>query len=285
MRSKLFVPASRADFFQKALASDADALSFDLEDSVEESRKAEARAALASFLASPDLQTNGGKRLIVRINASTTPHFEADVEAVTLPTLDTVNLPMVERESEVHELARLLDRFEARRGLTRPIGILVNIESPRGLRRAADLANCHPRVNGLQIGYGDLFGPAGIDPTDPDASQHVRLQVRLAAAEGRVAAYDGAHTNIRDLEGFRRSCAAAARLGFAGKSCIHPTQIAAANEIFRPDPEAVAHARRVVAAADDHLARGVGAFSVDGQLIDGPLIDRARLLLARVDRA
>ena len=284
MRSKLFVPASRADFFQKALASDADALSFDLEDSVEESRKAEARAALAAFLAAPDLKT-GGKRLIVRINASTTPHFEADVEAVALPTLDTVNLPMAERESEIHDLARLLDRIEARRGHGRPIGILVNIESPRGLRRAAELASCHPRVNGLQIGYGDLFGPAGIDPTDPDASQLVRLQVRLAAAEGGVAAYDGAHTNIRDLEGFRRSCAAAARLGFAGKSCIHPTQIAAANEIFRPDPEAVAHARRVVAAADDHLARGVGAFSVDGQLIDGPLIDRARLLLARVDRA
>lgn len=283
MRSKLFVPASRADFFQKALASDADGLSFDLEDAVEESRKADARAALAQFLSAPDLRT-AGKRLIVRINASTTRHFEADVEAIAHPSLDTVNLPMVERDSEIHELARLLDRVEARRGLQRPIGILVNIESPRGLRRAAELAGCHPRVNGLQIGYGDLFGPAGIDPTDQDASQYVRVQVRLAAAEAGIAAYDGAHTNIRDLEGFRASCAAAARLGFAGKSCIHPTQIAAANEVFKPTAEALAHARRVVAAADDHLARGIGAFSVDGQLIDGPLIDRARDLLSRAPR-
>jgi citrate lyase subunit beta/citryl-CoA lyase len=138
-------------------------------------------------------------------------------------------------------------------------------------------------VRGLQIGYGDLFGPAGIDPTDFEASQFVRLQVRLAAAEAGIAAYDGAHTNIRDLDGFRKSCSAAARLGFTGKSCIHPTQIAPANEIFMPDPEQLAHARRVIAAAEDQLSRGVGAFSVDGQLIDGPLIDRARALVARTN--
>jgi citrate lyase subunit beta/citryl-CoA lyase len=280
MRSKLFVPASRAELFPKALASEADALSFDLEDAVEESRKPDARLALAALLGSPEA-TQAGKRLIVRINASTTAHFQADVEAITRASLDTVNLPMVESADEILALAGLLDRLEAERGIARPIGILVNIESPRGLRRAADLACSHPRVNGLQIGYGDLFGPTGIDPTDFEAAQFVRMQVRMAAAEAGVAAYDGAHTNIRDLEGFRRSCAAAARLGFAGKSCIHPTQIAAANEIFMPDPAQVAHARRVVAAAEENLARGVGAFSVDGQLIDGPLIDRARTLVAR----
>jgi citrate lyase subunit beta/citryl-CoA lyase len=282
MRSKLFVPASRADLFAKAFASEADALSFDLEDAVEESRKPEAREALATLLGQPDA-ADSGKRLIVRINASTTAHFAADVESVALAALDTVNLPMVESVDEVKALAGLLDRLESERGLERRIGILVNIESPRGLRRAAELACSDPRVNGLQIGYGDLFGPTGIDPTDFEAAQFVRMQVRFAAAEAEVAAYDGAHTNIRDLEGFRRSCAAAARLGFAGKSCIHPTQIAAANEIFMPDPAQVAHARRVVEAADEQLARGVGAFSVDGQLIDGPLIDRARALVARVD--
>ncbi|MEN9775289.1 MAG: hypothetical protein RL322_2359 [Pseudomonadota bacterium] len=282
MRSKLFVPASRTELFGKALASEADALSFDLEDAVEEGRKAQARADLAAFLNAATARP--GKQLIVRINASTTTHFRDDVEAVALPALDTINLPMVERDEEITELAQLLDRIERERGITRPLGILVNIESPRGLRRAAALACAHPRVNGLQIGYGDLFGPAGIDPTDHDAAQFVRMQVRMAAAEAGVAALDGAHTNIRDLEGFRRSCAAAMRMGFAGKSCIHPTQIAAANEIFMPAPEAIAHARRVVDAADDHLARGIGAFSVDGQLIDGPLIDRARALIARMDR-
>lgn len=282
MRSKLFVPASRADLFAKAFASEADALSFDLEDAVEESRKPEARLALAALLGSTEAQS-GAKRLIVRINASTTKHFQADVEAITLATLDTVNLPMVESVDEVQALAGILDRMEFERGITRKIGILVNIESPRGLRRAAELACSHDRVNGLQIGYGDLFGPTGIDPTDFEAAQFVRMQVRFAAAEAGIAAYDGAHTNIRDLDGFRRSCSAAARLGFAGKSCIHPTQIAAANEIFMPDPAQVAHARRVVEAAEEHLARGVGAFSVDGQLIDGPLIDRARALVTRVE--
>jgi len=283
MRSKLFVPASRAELFPKALASEADGLSFDLEDAVEESRKPEARQALAALLDAPEA-AQAGKRLIVRINASTTTHFHADAEAIARASLDTVNLPMVESVDEILALAGLLDRLEAERGIARPIGILVNIESPRGLRRAAELACSHPRVNGLQIGYGDLFGPAGIDPTDFEAAQFVRMQVRMAAAEAGVAAFDGAHTNIRDLEGFRRSCAAAARLGFVGKSCVHPTQITAANEIFMPDPAHVAHARRVVAAAEENLARGVGAFSVDGQLVDGPLIDRARALVARAER-
>jgi citrate lyase subunit beta/citryl-CoA lyase len=282
MRSKLFVPASRADLFSKAFASEADALSFDLEDAVEESRKPEARLALAALLTGADARA-AGKKLIVRINASTTAHFQPDIEAITLAALDTVNLPMVETVDEIRALAACLERLESERGIARAIGILVNIESPRGLRRSAELACSHPRINGLQIGYGDLFGPAGIDPTDFEAAQFVRMQVRFAAAEAGVAAYDGAHTNIRDLDGFRRSCSAAARLGFAGKSCIHPTQIAAANEIFMPDPVQVEHARRVVEAADQNLARGVGAFSVDGQLIDGPLIDRARALVARVE--
>jgi citrate lyase subunit beta/citryl-CoA lyase len=100
MRSKLFVPASRADLFAKAFASEADALSFDLEDAVEESRKPEARLALAALLDGNDARS-GRKRLIVRINASTTAHFQADVEAIARPTLDTVNLPMVETADEI----------------------------------------------------------------------------------------------------------------------------------------------------------------------------------------
>lgn len=283
MRSKLFVPASRTELFAKALSGAADALSFDLEDAVEEGQKSRARSDLQAFLGSEALAASG-KVIIVRVNAWNTRHCREDVQAVLGPRLDMINLPMVDDPQQVVELCDWLQVLEAQRGLQRPVGVLANIESPRGLRLAASIAGAHQRVCGLQIGYGDLFGPMGADPTDPEFSQWVRMQVRVAAAEAGVAAYDGAYTNVRDLEGYERSARAAARLGFAGKSCIHPTQVEPANRCFLPTEQAVAHARRVVAEAQRQLDAGVGAFTVDGQLIDGPLIDRARELVARVDR-
>lgn len=283
MRSKLFVPASRTELFAKALNSAADALSFDLEDAVEEGQKPRARSDLRAFLQAASFAP-AGKVIIVRVNAWNTRHCRDDVQAVLGPGLDMINLPMVDDPQQVVELCEWLQRLESDLGLQRPVSVLVNIESPRGLRLAASIACAHPRVHGLQIGYGDLFGPMGADPTDPEFSQWVRMQVRVAAAEAGVAAYDGAYTNVRDLAGYERSALAAARLGFAGKSCIHPSQVEPANRCFLPSAQAVAHARRVVEEAERQLRAGVGAFTVDGQLIDGPLIDRARELVARADR-
>lgn len=155
MRSKLFVPGSRPEFFGKALASNADALSFDLEDSVAEPRKAEARAAVAAWLrgAPP------GKIRIVRVNALATSHFAADVAAIVGPGLDVLNLPMVEGAHDILAAIAALERAEAKAGVAVPTPILANIETPRGLRLAAEIACAHPRVAGLQIGYGDLLEP------------------------------------------------------------------------------------------------------------------------------
>ena len=128
MRSKLFVPGSRPELFDKALKSEADALSFDLEDSVDEARKAPARLELARFLRS--LPPNPGKTIIVRVNALETPHFEADVEAIVGPGLDIVNLPKPESAEDVRACAAALTKAERKHRLD-PVGILPNIESPR----------------------------------------------------------------------------------------------------------------------------------------------------------
>lgn len=280
MRSKLFVPASRPDLFAKAMAGNADAISFDLEDAVEESRKASARAQLETFLSGIDPAALS-KVLIVRVNAMPTVHFAADLRAVIRPGLSVLNLPMVESAEDVRTAARLLAQVEDERGITTPIRILANIESPRGLRLATEIAASHPRLMGLQLGFGDLFAPLGIDPANAAASDAIRLAVRLAAGESNLDAYDGAYTDLADLQGFRRSAMAAARLGFAGKTCIHPSQVEFANEAFRPGHEEIEHALRVVQAASEKQAEGVGAFVVDGKLVDGPLIERAAELLAR----
>jgi citrate lyase subunit beta/citryl-CoA lyase len=278
MRSKLFVPASRPELFDKALAGPADAVSFDLQDAVEASRKGEARATLAQWFGRGAPAC--GKVIVVRVNEASDPHFTADLDAVVWPGLDVLNLPSVEDPETVRETVAAIERHERARGIVRPVRVLANIESPRGLRRAAEIACAHPRMMGLQIGFGDLFAPLRIASGEPAATQAVRLAVRMAAGEAGIDAYDGAFVAIHDPEGYRRDAQAASRLGFAGKSCIHPSQVALANDVFRPSDADIAHALRVVQAAQASLARGVGAFVVDGRLVDGPFIAQAERTVA-----
>lgn len=276
MRSKLFVPGSRPELFPKALASAADALSFDLEDAVAGERKAEARQLVGALLASPECATST-KTIVVRVNARSSAHFEADLAAVAVARLDLVNLPKVESADDIHAAIRVLTSLEAERQLPRPIGILANIESPAGLRSAAAIATADPRVAGLQLGFGDLFEPLGIGRSLAPAVQQVQLAVRLAAGEAGIWACDAAYGHIQDPDGYRVEAVAARRLGFIGKSCIHPSQVALANEIFRPTDEEIVWARRVVEAAERTTA---GAFTVDGRMIDAPFLRRARAVLA-----
>jgi citrate lyase subunit beta/citryl-CoA lyase len=283
MRSKLFVPGSRPELFDKALRGDADALSFDLEDSVSASRKADARKALQDLLSGPAARSSG-KTLIARVNARGSEHFDADVRAVVRPGLALLNLPKVEATEDVLAAAAALETAERANGVTAPVGLLLNIESARGLRLAYALACAHPRVAGLQLGLGDLFEPLQIGRHEPVALHGVMLQLRLAAGEAGVFAYDAAYARFQDVEGFRAEASLAQRLGYLGKSCIHPSQVAHANEVFRPSDDEIAHARRVAAAADEADARGLGAYVVDGQMVDAPFVKRARAVLATARR-
>jgi citrate lyase subunit beta/citryl-CoA lyase len=281
VRSKLFVPGSRPELFAKAMASEADGLSFDLEDAVDESMKGAARQELARFLRA--LKPGHGKTIIVRVNGLATPHFKADVEAIVGPGLDIVNLPKPESADDVKACAAALDKAE--RGMkVIAAGILANIESPKALRLAAEIATASPRVVGLQAGWGDLIEPLDIDRYNPAMIEAIQLQIRVAAGEGNVWAYDGAFANIKDPEGYKREAEGARRLGFLGKSCIHPTQVPLANAVFRPTDAEIAHSLKVVEAAREAKEKGVGAFTVDGKMVDAPFIRRAEEILALARR-
>lgn len=275
MRSKLFVPCSRPELFAKALASAADSLSFDLEDSVGEEHKDTARRTLAAALASAEFAATD-KIVIVRVNAPSTPHFAADLAAVVHPRVDYLNLPKIDSAAEAAAAAATISAVEKSKGLTRPISLLVNIESPRALRVAAEIAGADARIAGLQLGFADLLEPLGIDRTNATALQQIQLTVRLAAGEAGRWAYDAAFGDTKNPDAFRAEAHAARRLGFLGKSCIHPSQIAIANETFQPTEAELDFARRIVAAAANH----VGAFALDGKMIDEPFVRRARALLA-----
>lgn len=271
MRSKLFVPASRPELFDKALAGPADAVSFDLEDAVLEERKPEARAALGAFLRR---QIGDEKVVIVRVNALDSDHFDADLAALAGCRVDYINLPKAEAAANVVAAA------DALTGAGLAARLLVNVESPPGLLHAPALAAAHPRVAGLQVGLNDLFAVLGAERRDGRHVQSVLWQVRVAASAAGCFAYDGAWPDLDDEAGFRAEAELARSMGYLGKSCVHPRQVPLANVIF-DDRVAVAAAERLLAAADAAAGEGRGAFMLDGRMIDRPAVAAARATLAR----
>lgn len=278
MRSKLFIPGSRPELFAKALQSEVDAISLDLEDSVHESLKGSARQSVAEFVHSP-AAVETQKVIIVRVNDLNHPDVEKDIRAIVSPQLDILNVPKVESAEDIETVVQFLSRIEAEQDINEPIAILANIETPKGLRCAAEIACADSRVMGLQIGFADLFGALGIDRTDHQATHQVRLQVRMASGEAGIAAYDAAFLNVKDMAMLQTDAQSAKQLGYAGKSCIHPAQIETINNIFMPSEQELEKAERLLDMARRNEEKGEGVFMFNGHMIDKPVIEAAERLL------
>ena len=282
MRSKLFIPASRPELFLKALNSNADGLSFDLEDSVREDKKGEARKNLANFFSSKEFAPCA-KTVIVRVNPMGTAYFNDDIAAIVRDGVHIINLPKAESVKDIKAAVKVIESAEAKNGVdidgAKPTRLLLNIETPKSLRIACELASADPRVMGLQVGLGDLFEPYGIDRKQIIAVEQVLFQVAMAAHEANVFAFDGAYANIADQAGYRAEAVLAKSLGFQGKSCIHPSQIELANAVFRPSDEEIAFSLKVLEAESRAQLNSVGAFVVDGKMIDPPFVNRARSII------
>lgn len=286
MRSKLFVPASRPELFVKALRSQADAICFDLEDAVLESRKQYARDELARFFDTDDfrsLREEGHKQILVRVNALDTGHTENDLIAACARGVDIVNIPKAETVQSVLEFVALLQRRETlaapSTGPALNLRVLANIETALAMMNASAIAAAHEKVWGLQLGLGDLFEPLGIARYEEQNVHAVMIAMRLAAGASGKIAYDTAYTDVANADGYRQEAWRARQLGFLGKTCIHPSQVALANEVFSPTEQEVRWAEKVVASAEQNDVNG--AYMLDGKMIDGPFIERARAILAQ----
>ncbi len=281
LRSKLFVPGVREDRFATAMASGADAVSFDLEDSVGAERKAEARAKVARAVEQTRSQPVG-PLVVVRVNALDSSLFDDDVRAVVRPGLDLLNLPKVERVEDVQYVCAAMQRAESANGCSTPISLLLTIETPRGLLRAADLAAADPRVVGLQLGLADLFGPMGIARDDAANVHAAMFALRMAAGVAGVFVCDGAFADFGDAAGLRAEAQRARALGFIGKSCIHPSQIAVVHDVFNVSAAELAAAHRVLQAST--AAASGDAFAVDGEMVDTPILARAKAIVDAAER-
>jgi len=285
-RSWLYVPAQRERMVARAATCGADAVIFDLEDAVPAGEKDAARVLLANTLAS---WTVDAPRAFARINAlGVYADAHPDFDAAVRPGLAGLVVPKVEAPVTVKRLCDYLDVWEVQRGLEEgSIALVPMIESPHALLLAREIALESPRVVALAFGgedYKEAMRVPMSEAATPPAVAHARGALVVAARAANVEAVDGVWTRIDDLDGCTGDAAEARALGFAGKTAIHPTHIAPIHAAFAPSDAEIAHARAVVEAAEAGVARGEGAVRVDGQMVDPPVVERARALLERAQR-
>jgi citrate lyase subunit beta/citryl-CoA lyase len=278
-RSMLFVPVTARRFVEGAARRGADAIILDLEDSVALSEKARARTLVPE---AAQIVSRGGADVVVRLNRPLRMCVR-DLEAVIGPGVLAVALPKAESAQHVQLVAEVMDELEAERGI--PIGatkMLAMVETASAFFRIAEIARAHPRLVALNLGAEDFSTSAGILPEPEALSMPKQMAVFAARAAGIMPmGFIGSIAEFHDLDAFRQTIRRSRRFGFIGASVIHPSQIQILNEEFRPGAAEVEHAGRVVAAYDKALAEGVGAVTVDGKMIDVPVVERAKLLLDR----
>ena len=278
-RSLLFVPVTAKRFVDGAARRGADAIILDLEDSVAASEKERARGLVPE---AAEIVSRGGADVVVRINRPLRLAVR-DIEATIGPRILALALPKADSPEHVRLLAEIIDEVEAERGMTPgTTRLIAMVETAAAFFRIAEIARAHPRLCALNLGAEDFALSAGILPDAEGLFMPKQMAVFAARAAGIMPlGFIGTVAEFHDLDGFRQTIRRSRRLGFIGASVIHPSQIPILNEEFRPSPEEVDDARRVVAAYDQALAEGVGAVTVDGKMIDVPVVERARLVIER----
>jgi citrate lyase subunit beta / citryl-CoA lyase len=273
-RSVLFMPGSNARAMQKATELPADGLIFDLEDAVAPDMKERARAMVAASLGAGGY---GRRELVLRVNGLDTEWGAGDLKMASAIKLDAVLLPKVESAKQVRDSIAVLDKA----GAAAEIAVWCMIETPRGVLAAAAIAAAHPRVATLVMGTSDLTKDLRAVTTPDRLPLMTSLQLVLLAARAHgLAALDGVHLDLADIEGLRVVCAQGRTLGFDGKTLIHPSQIAPANIVFAPSPDEIAEAQKIIAAHEEALAAGKGIVVVDGRLIESLHVAAAQRTLA-----
>lgn len=281
-RSLLYVPASAGKFVAKAHERGADAVILDLEDGVAPDAKAGARAGLPASVASV---RRGGAEVLVRINRPLRMAVQ-DIAAAVAAGADALVCTKIMGADHARLLSELTAESEA--GTGRPIGsvrFVALIEDAPALAHAQSIAAADPRVVALGVGGEDLATDLGAEPTPDALDLPKRMGVIAARAAGVLPlGFIGTVAGLKDLDGYRAMLRRSRAIGFACASCVHPSQVPIINEEYGARPEEVERAKRLIAAFEAALAEGRGAVAFEGEMIDKPVVDRARNLIARAAR-
>jgi citrate lyase subunit beta/citryl-CoA lyase len=273
LRSLLFAPAVRPDLLRKMPRTGADAIVIDLEDATPPDAKDTGRVEMRSAVA--DLA--GQLPILVRVNDDTTPWHDDDLDSLPTEGLAGIVVPKIETIARLDSLAaRLTDR-----GLDMPV--IGGVETALGVADARPLL-AHDVVSAAYFGAEDFIADlGGVRTASNDEVAYARAQVALAGRLADVTVIDQIVADFADDDRCRRECLQARAMGYGGKLCIHPSQVAIANEAFLPSSEEIDRARRLLEAYDDAKAQGVASVAFEGQMVDEPVARQARRVLAQAD--
>jgi len=277
-RSALFIPGNKPSMLEKAFTSTADVIVPDLEDSVPDGEKENARRTVADFL--PALR-QAGKAIMPRVNALGTGLTAAELEAVVGPHIDAISIGKIDSPTDISTLSQMIGALEERRGLARgSIRLVPWIETARAVLQCFDICKASKRVVGVAFGAEDFTHDMGIERLE-DATQllYARSAICTAARAAEVLALDTPFFRFREDDALLADCIASKRLGFKGRFAIHPRQTDTINEAYAPSRQEIEQAERVLAAFDLAEREGRGSTSLDGVVIDVPVAKRARALL------
>lgn len=281
-RSMLFVPGANAAMVSNSFIYPADALMFDLEDSVALREKDAARRLVYHALQHPlyrDVET------IVRVNALDSEWGVNDLEAVVRGGADVVRLPKTDTAQDVIDIENEILRIENACGREPgSTGLLAAVESPLGITRAVEIAHASERLIGIALGAEDYVRNLRTERS-PEGTEllFARCAILQAARSAGIQAFDTVYSDANNEAGFLQEASHIKQLGFDGKSLINPRQIELLHNLYAPTRKEVAHARLVVEAAEAAAREGLGVVSLNGKMVDSPVIERARLVLSRAE--
>lgn len=276
-RTMMFLPANNPGMITDAHIYGPDSIMIDLEDATSVNQKDAAR-----FLVYEALQTidYGKTETVVRINGLDTPFGKDDIRAVVKAGVNIVRLPKTDTADEIMEVDRLITEVEKECGREGQTLIMAAIESATGVLNAKEIALASPRMMGIALGAEDY-----VTNLKTSRSKHgwelyyAREAIVLAARNAGIYCFDTVYADINNLEGFRAEVQFIKDLGFDGKSCIHPKQVQIVHEVYTPTQKEIEKSIRIINGAKEAEAKGSGVISVDGRMVDGPIITRAYRVL------
>jgi len=281
-RSMLFVPGSNAAMLSNTYIYGADSLMFDLEDSVAHAEKDTARMLVFNALQAP-MYKNIEK--VVRVNALDSEFGIKDLNAVVRGGVDIVRLPKTDSAEDVHQMEAVIEQIEKDCG--REVGstmMMAAVESAKGIVNANEIANSSKRIIAIALGAEDYVQNLKTKRDrngDGIELLFARCTMLHAARAAGIKVYDAVFSDVNNEEGFLREASLIKKLGFDGKSLINPRQIELLHNLYAPTQEEVDFANKVVAAYEEGRRKGLGVISLNGKMIDGPLVDQAMLVLER----
>ena len=278
LRSLLFVPGNQPRMLERASGLKPDAFIPDMEDSVPIDEKANAREVTASYLAK---LASGGTPVIPRVNSLDTGLLDDDLAAVFGEHVFGVSVGKIETPEDIATVSGKLDALERKAGIdSGSIRLVPWIETAMAVVHLYEICKASPRIVGVAFGAEDFTNDMGIERTESEAETYfARNSIAVAARAADVLALDTPYFSFRDPDGLRENASVARQYGFKGKFAIHPAQIDIINDTFSPSDGEVEHARRVVEAFEEAARKGRGSTSLDGKVVDVPVVKRAQAVL------